>query len=69
MVDQRRILMLPELLFWARDKMTRYELYRMWLAYPIFAYKRSLWREPVGAGAVGALHQARASSNGLSVPG
>ena len=46
MVDQRRILMLPELLFWARDKMNRYELYRMWLAYPIFAYKRSLWREP-----------------------
>ena len=44
--------MLPELLFWARDKMNRYELYRMWLAYPIFAYKRSLWREPVGAGAV-----------------
>ena len=51
-INQSKVLSLPELLYWGHDKMTMYELYRMWLAYPIFPYKRSLWREPVGAGAV-----------------
>ena len=39
-INQSKVLSLPELLYWAHDKMTMYELYSMWIRYPIFATKK-----------------------------
>ena len=39
-INQSKVLSLPELLYWGHDKMTMYELYSMWLRYPIFATKK-----------------------------
>ena len=39
-INQGKVCSLPELLYWAYDKMTLYELYEMWIRYPIFATKK-----------------------------
>ena len=39
-INQGKVLSLPELLYWGHDKMTMYELYSMWIRYPIFATKK-----------------------------
>ena len=39
-INQSKVLSLPELLWWGNQKLTMYELYEMWLRYPIFATKK-----------------------------
>ena len=39
-INQSKVLSLPELLYWNCERMTMYELYSMWLRYPIFATKK-----------------------------
>ena len=40
LINQAKVCSLPELLYWAYDKMTLYELYEMWIRYPLFATKK-----------------------------
>ena len=39
-INQSKVLSLPELLWWGHQSLTMYELYEMWLRYPIFATKK-----------------------------
>ena len=39
-IKEGNIMMLAELVWWACDRMTMYELYNMWKVLPIFAFKR-----------------------------
>ena len=39
-ISEGNVLVLAELICWAHDHMSMYDLYRMWLALPIFAFKR-----------------------------
>ena len=41
-INQSKVLSLPELLYWGHDKMTMYELYSMWLRYPIFRHEQAV---------------------------
>ena len=39
-INQGNMMMLAELVWWAAERMTMYELYVMWKNLPIFAFKR-----------------------------